>query len=465
MPQWKPDPSFYPSPRMAMQAPPETVAFVAMLDPDQQRPDAMAVVDVKPASPTYGEVVGRVEMPQPGDELHHFGWNACSSCLCPYSPHPHMERRYLVVPGLRSSRIYFIDTKPDPRRPRLHKIVEAETVARRAGYSRLHTVHCGPDGIYVSALGSPEGEGPGGILVLDPESFEVRGRWELDRGPQYFAYDFWWHLGFDVMITSEWGTPGMFENGLSPELLLAGKYGRALHIWDLRKRRHKQVLDLGEEYQLVFELRPAHDPSQAYGFVGVVASLKDLSSSIWLWHRKSGSGEFAVRKVAEIPARPAHPDLLPPLLKSFGVAPPLVTDLNLSLDDRFLYASCWGTGELLQYDVADPFDPKLAGQVRMGGLAASTPHPSHPDRPLNGGPQMVEVSRDGRRIYFTNSLYSAVDSQFYPEGIRGWMAMAETGPNGGLSLNERFFVEFDGLRPHQVRLEGGDSSSDSFCYV
>ena len=69
-------------------------------------------------------------MPEPGDELHHFGWNACSSCLCPYSPHPHMERRYLVVPGLRSSRIHILDTKPDPRRPRIVKVIDAERAGR-----------------------------------------------------------------------------------------------------------------------------------------------------------------------------------------------------------------------------------------------------------------------------------------------------------------------------------------------
>ena len=99
MPQWRPDQTFYPSPKMAMQAPPETTAFVAMLDPTRTTPDALGVVDVEPGSKSYGQIVGRVDMPNHGDELHHFGWNACSSCLCPYSPHPHMERRYLVVPG------------------------------------------------------------------------------------------------------------------------------------------------------------------------------------------------------------------------------------------------------------------------------------------------------------------------------------------------------------------------------
>jgi selenium-binding protein 1 len=458
-----PDQTFYPSPTLATQAPPETLAYVAMLNP-HDGPDALAVVDADPSSNTYGQQVHQVDMPHSGDELHHFGWNACSSCLCPFAAHPHMERRYLIVPGLRSSRIHILDTKADPKKPRIVKVIEPQEVAARTGYSRPHTTHCGPDGIYMNALGAPDGNGPGGIFVMEPDTFEIRGRWEQDRGPQHLAYDFWWHLGYDTMITSEWGTPNMVENGVNPELLLAGKYGHAIHVWDLQKRVHQQTLDLGDEHQMVLELRPAHDPRKAYGFVGVVTSLKDLSSSIWLWHRNSDQSGWGVTKVITIPAEPASADDLPPLLKGFGAVPPLVTDINLSVDDRFLYVSCWGTGALQQYDVSDPLTPKLTGSVRLGGIVGRAAHPSRVGKALNGGPQMVEVSRDGRRVYVTNSLYASWDEQFYPDGVRGWLARLEVGPGSGCQLDPAFFLEFDHMRPHQVHLEGGDASSDSYCF-
>jgi selenium-binding protein 1 len=457
---WKPDPTFYPSPRLAMQGPAETLGYLATFSPDGQRPDALNVVDLDPESASYAQVIGRLAMPNRGDELHHFGWNVCSAALCPYAPHPHLERRYLLVPGLRSSRIHVIDTKPDPRQPRLVKVIEAGEVANRAGYSRPHTFHCGPDGIYVSALGAPDGNGPGGVFVLDHETFEVLGRWEVDRGPQHLAYDFWWHLGYDTMLTSEWGTPNMIEEGVQPGLLLENRYGRALHVWDLRKRRHLQTLELGEGQQMPLELRPAHDPTKAYGFVGVVVSTKNLAASVWAWHRDGD--RWAVRPVIEIPAEPADPAVLPPALQPFGAVPPLVTDINLSLDDRFLYVSCWGTGELRQYDVSQPFEPRLTGAVRLGGIVGHAPHPQ--GGALNGGPQMVEVSRDGRRVYLTNSLYRAWDEQFYPEGLRGWLVKLDAHPEGGLDLDPRFFLPFEGERPHQLHLEGGDCSSDSYCY-
>src|SRR5438105_5419492 len=182
---WRPDPTFYPSPKMAMDAPAEKLAYVAMVSgKDNGLHDAMGVVDVDSESSGYGHLVGQVDMPHAGDELHHFGWNACSACLCPHAPHPHMERRYLVVPGMRSSRIHILDTKPDPSKPHLAKTIEPEEVMTKTGYSRPHTAHCGPDGVYVNALGSVDGNGPGGIFVLDPETFEIKGPWETERGPQ-----------------------------------------------------------------------------------------------------------------------------------------------------------------------------------------------------------------------------------------------------------------------------------------
>jgi methanethiol oxidase len=203
-----------------------------------------------------------------------------------------------------------------------------------------------------------------------------------------------------------------------------------------------------------------------YGFVGVVTSLKDLSSSIWLWRREgsNGKGAWSVHKVIEIPAEPADPAKLPPLLQGFGAVPPLVTDIDLSVDDRFLYVSCWGTGELRQYDVSDPFHPIQTGSVHLGGIVRRQAHPSQPGTPLNGGPQMVEVSRDGRRVYVTNSLYRSWDEQFYPDGVRGWLAKLDAGSSGGLQPDPKLFLQFENLRPHQVRLEGGDASSDSYCF-
>lgn len=43
---------------------------------------------------------------------------------------------------------------------------------------------------------------------------------------------------------------------------------------------------------------------------------------------------------------------------------------------------------------------------------------------------MVEISRDGKRVYFTNSLYRSWDDQFYPDGIKKWMVKLDASDDG-----------------------------------
>src|SRR3954452_23117494 len=166
----------------------------------------------------------------------------------------------------------------------------------------------------------------------------------------------------------------MVEDGLIGELLLGNQYGHRLHVWDLKRKRHLQEIDLGPENQMVLELRPAHNPDNAYGFVGVVTSTADLSASVWLWQR-GADGRVSVKKFTTTPAEPAEADQLPPILQPFGAVPPLITDISLSVDDRSLVVSCWGTGELKRYDVSDPRNPRETGSVRLGGIVERAPHP------------------------------------------------------------------------------------------
>ena len=398
-----PDPTFLATAKLAMKAPVEKVAFTLMLSPDGSQPDGLAVVDVNPRSKTYGKIINSILMPNKGDEFHHFGWNACSSSLSPLTGHAFLERRYLIIPGIRSSRIYVIDVK-DPMDLKIHKTIEPEELMAKTGYSRPHTIHCGPEGIYVSTLGGggKDGtKGPPGIFIMDCQTFEIIGRYEIDRGIQDKHYDFWWNLPRDYMVSSEWGLPPQFENGLVPEDLLSNKYGHSLHFWDLRGRINKQTIDLGENHQMALEVRPAHDPVKEYGFCGVVVDTTNLEGSIFTWWRKE-DGTFEAKKTVTIPPQPAKAKDLPELLKGFEAVPPLVTDIDLSLDDKFLYVACWGTGELHQYNVSDPMNPKLAGKVELGGIVKKTKHPN--GKKFGYGPQMVEISRDGKRVYLGRSI-------------------------------------------------------------
>jgi methanethiol oxidase len=301
----------------------EELAYVMSLytGTDIDEPDFVAVVDLDPDSETYCEIVDRLEMPEKGDELHHFGWNACSS-----SCHVEgLERRHLIVPGQRSSRIHVIDTK-DRRNPELVEVIEPEDVFEY-DLSAPHTVHCVPEGkIIISMLGDADGELPGGFLELNHD-FEIEGRWE-PPGEIGMNYDYWYQPRQNVMVSTEWAAPKTYYPGFDLEDVEDGKYGRRLHFWDWENGTVEQTIDLGEEGQIPLEVRFLHTPESTHGFVGAA-----LSSNIFHFWYDTEAGEYRAEKVIDFEAR-EHEDWEMPV-------PPLTTDILISMDDRYLFGSNW----------------------------------------------------------------------------------------------------------------------------
>jgi selenium-binding protein 1 len=432
--------SFHASPAEAIAAPPEEFLYLACLRAGTgvERPDFIAVIDAED-----GRIVHETPMPNVGDELHHFGWNRCSSAC--HGP----DRSHLVVPGFRSSRIYFLNVADDPRRPRVEKVIETEELVEKTGYTRPHTVHCMPgEKVVVSMLGDRNGGGGGGFAELDARTFEVKGRWENGGETPALNYDFWYQPRKNVLVSSEFGEPNAYEDGFDPADVEAGRYGRQIHFWNLEERTLEQSLDLGDSGLVPLEVRWLHDPDAESGFVGAT-----LSSTIFHFERRNGG--WKAEQVVGIDGVEQEGWPFP--------VPALITDLVLSMDDRFLYFSNWLHGDLRQYDVSDPGNPRLTGQLQLGGVLG---RPLDGRRELNGGPQMLQLSFDGRRLYVTNSLYSTWDNQFYPE-LRSWLLRVNCDPNGGMELDEDFFVDFhdrpDGpARAHEVRLQGGDCTTEIF---
>lgn len=438
----------YPSPLAAMKGPREQLLYTTALytGTSVQKPDYLATVDVDPSSSTYSQVVHRLPMKQPGDELHHFGWNICASC----HDIGDLARRYLIVPGLKSSRITIVDTL-DRAQPKIHKVIEPTEIFAKTNLSAPHTVHCLPDGhVMISMLGDAAGNGPGGFLLLDQE-FQIVGRWEKPAAAMKFNYDYWYQPRQNVMVSSEWAAPNTFGLGFDLKHVSAGKYGQQLHFWNWETHELEQSIDLGAKGLIPLEVRFQHDPASTHGFVGAA-----LSSVIWHWYRRNdGWKADPVVEVAGVETKGWD----------FPV-PGLITDLLLSMDDRYLYFSNWLHGDIRQYDIQDPAHPKLVGQLWCGGLIGKAP--KFRGKTLVGGPQMLQLSLDGKRLYVTSSLYSSWDNQFYPAMDKAGSFLLQIDcdtEKGGLALNEDFFVDFgaepDGpARAHEMRYPGGDCTSD-----
>ena len=432
----------YESPADAQQAPREEIAYVAALHTGTgvDEPDFLAVVDVNPDSDTYSQIIHRTPMPGTGDELHHYGWQVCSSAC-----HTNLERKHMVVPGFRSSRLHIIDVGSDPRQPAIVKVIDGEEVKRKTGLSAPHTVHCMPgEVVVVSMLGNANGDAPGGFAVLDASNFDVLGRWESHTNGMQFTYDFWYQPRRNAMVSSEWAAPNTFQGGFDLQDVQAGKYGHSIHFWNLEEKRVVQSIDLGQEGLIPLEVRWLHNPDAETGFVGAA-----LSSALFRWSRDGD--RWQVEKAVQVEPKETAGWPFP--------VPGLITDLLVSMDDRFLYMSNWLHGDIRQYDVSDPAHPKLTGQVWLGGVIGQ---PGHGGQQFDAGPQMLQLSMDGRRLYVTNSLYSTWDNQFYP-GMRSWMLKLDCDPNGGLTLDERFRVDFGTARGHEIHLPGGDCTTEIFA--
>lgn len=200
-----------------------------------------------------------------------------------------------------------------------------------------------------------------------------------------------------------------------------------------------------------------------------------MSSSVFRFYREP-SGKWAAEKVIQIPPKDVENWALP-------VMPGLITDIILSLDDKYLYFSNWLHGDIRQYDVTDTRNPKLVGQIFLGGSICSDgnvkvtkdtelskqPEPLYlGGKKVEGAPQMLQLSLDGKRLYVTTSLYSGWDNQFYPEMSKSgsyFLRIDVNTESGGLTLNRDVFVDF-GKEPkgpvlaHEIRYPGGDCTSD-----
>uniref|UniRef100_A0A8C5SJF8 Methanethiol oxidase n=1 Tax=Laticauda laticaudata TaxID=8630 RepID=A0A8C5SJF8_LATLA len=431
-----------------------------------QKPDYLATVDVDPESPDYCKVIHRLQMPYIDDELHHTGWNTCSSCFGDTTK----RRNRLVLPCLNTSRIYVVDTGTDPQAPSLFKVIEPREVFCKTSLATLHTSHClGSGEVMISSIGDLYGNGKGGFVLVDAETWEVKGTWNHpgDEAPQ--GYDFWYQPRHNVLISTEWGVPKYFVNGFNPEDLKKERYGRRLNVWDWTTQCLVQSIDVGED-SAPLKICFLHNPDAAHGFVGCI-----FESSIHHFFKKE-DGSWTAEKVIQIPNKAVTGWYFPEM-------PSFVTDFLISLDDRFIYLSNFLHGDVRQYDVTDPHCPRLTGQVFVGGniykggvvtVIKDEELDCQPDpfmlqgRRVYGGPQMLQLSLDGKRLYVTNSFYTPWDKQFYPQLVREGSVMLQIDvdtENGGLCVNPDFLVDFGKepwgpARAHEMRYPGGDCTSD-----
>ena len=317
------------------------------------------------------------------------------------------------------------------------------------------------------------------MFLLDKE-FRVKQRWD-PKWEWLASGDFWYQIGMKhpVLVTSHFTTPSTFMKGFDPKSVdvVGIGYGRGLTFWNWKyPKEHSTVvfgLDTGgrlvdDSGRGTLAVRFLHNPTEPQGYAAAV-----LGGTVWRFLDRDIKGFTKIQRREDRPPHYAAHKVItvePVEVKGKEILP-MTTDMVISMDDRFLYLSNWLHGDVRQYDITDRAKPKLTGQIFLGGLLGKGVKLK--GKKLWGGPQSLQLSLDGQRLYVTNSFFSAWDNQFYPEiaKLGSWLVQVDCDPEkGGMTLNEKFFIQFDNnmigcvgsARAREVHCDGGDCTSDIF---
>jgi selenium-binding protein 1 len=334
----------------------ERFLYVATIAQSTTDPDFVTVIGADPRRIDFGKIVNRIDMPNVGDELHHFGYSA--------------DQDRLIVPGLFSNRIHIFDITRGGKSMALRAV--NDQLVTQSGYIIPHSVIATSHGTaLITMIGAAtDTTQPGGIVQIN----DLSGTFEAhygpgpvrdpgDLGPKYM-YDFDSLVEANRGISTTFGPPALCGGGIAPACL-----GGEVSVWDLRRQRVIQFADLGANSGAL-EVRFIEQHGVRRAFINTPGT-----SAVWLAHDDDGDGLFTFQQVLG----PQHGLVLP-------------ADMLLSYDNKYLYLTDWFGNTVQQFDITDPFSPVLKATV-------SVPHPN-----------MLRLSADNRRLYVSNSLLTTWDN-------------------------------------------------------
>jgi selenium-binding protein 1 len=310
------------------------------------------------------------------------------------------DRTKIWAASLNSNRLFIFDVS-DPMKPKLVKTIE--NVAKTTGLSGPHTPYAIPGRILVSMASGPDGTGPGGIA-----EFTNDGEFVASHNTSNHPYETVIKPEFNRMITSSWFPQKTFMSAPDKWDPKEWSNPNTMLVWDLKARTVIQTLS-GDPINLA--ARWMLKPGAKYGY-----NISTAGNSIWMF-KMEDDGNFSYRKAADTGA---------------GCGP---ADLRQSPDDKYLYLTCFQGSEVQAWDISDPDNIRLHDTIQ--GVVQ---------------PNMMHVTFDGHRLYFTNSAISTID--YSP---RYSMQLIQIGPDGRMKLDPNFKIDFakapDGpARPHDMLL-------------
>lgn len=365
--------------------------------------DKLVVIDVKPRSPSYGQVIHQYSVGG-RHEAHHGGFTD--------------DRRQLWLAGLESSEIFVFDIYRDPAKPAYIKTI-ANLNEVTGGAIGPHGVYPLPGRVLVPCLSNAKDKGGRTALVeYSNEGDYITTHWMPTRtakgipGAEFadgYGYDARVLPRKNVLLTTSftgWNNYTRNFGDLVKDTESMKQFGGSMVLWNFHTRQPRKIFNVPGA---PLEIRWAWGAKRNYAFTATA-----LGSKLWLCY-EDANGEWQAEETATV----GGPG---------GVLP---VDISLSADDRTLFVDCFGDGKCRVFDVFDPHHPRQIFEKQIG-------------RQVN----MVSQSWDGKRLYFTSSLLARWDKggdhneQFVK--AYGW---------DGKELTPRFALDFTALklgRPHHM---------------
>lgn len=365
--------------------------------------DKLVVVDVKPGSSRYGKVINSYSVGG-RHEAHHGGFTD--------------DRRHLWLSGLESSKIFIFDVHSRPNMPVHVKTID-DFEKTTGGAVGPHGVYALPGRVLVPCLSnSKDKDGRTALVEYSNEGDYLTTHWLPTKGAAGLpGAEFADGYGYDarvlprknVLLTTSftgWNNYTREFGDLVKDSEAMKQFGGSMVLWDFHARKPKKVFNVPGA---PLEIRWAWGAKHNYAFTATA-----LTSKLWLCY-EDRDGEWQAKEVATIGGEG-------------GVLP---VDISLSADDKTLFVSCFGDGQVRVFDVSNPHEPRRLHEQTIG-------------KQLN----MVSQSWDGKRLYFSSSLLARWDKKGYDneQFVKGYAW-------DGKGLKPKFELDFTALklgRPHHM---------------
>jgi selenium binding protein SBP56 len=380
----------------------EKYLFICAGDQARTAPDFLAVLNFDEDSPSYGKVIAKAPLPEPGaagNEFHHIGLSA--------------DGKTVACGGLLSvlkgqNEVFFFDVS-NPRAPKFLSSANPPLSAITDDFDALPN-----GGFLVTMMGGAQGHAPGRVAEFDGKLNLVKEYPENPPMDGFNPHGISVRPEINLMVTSDFVCPSTTLDAVAGGVDFRG----SVRVWNLRHREILRTIDIPNAGGTIdVKLIPGDHKER-----GFTAGM--LDDKLYLLDTKNGAAR-AVFDFATI---------------SKGGWPQL---MRITRDGKRLFISMNQAGKVAMFDISDPDEPRLLKALDLGP---------------NSGPHYIALTPDEKRLvisdYFLNEdsfgkVHAEGDHKIHVARVS----------DKDLALDSRFAVDFNTAfetgpaRPHGVAIK------------